>query len=1166
MESNLAVIGKGFETLLGVLVNFIYAELQKKHRKKWWELGVLQKLNEDRKKDLPTFGTDDEYKAKMDIQLCLQVITFNWREIFLQKLSKNADGLVKELIGVRNDWAHSGFEGFDNEDTARALDTMARLCLKINTTKAEEIKAIRTAFLASLQPAPTVPETVPEALAPETVTATPVAEETPAPATAATNAPEEDKDSSENPPTSSGPKLTQVLQVSPGKNLLGWREVIQPHPDVSEGRYKSAEFAADLAQVARGQGAIEYVDPDEFFARTYLTEGIKRLILTGLKRVSGQGGDPVVQLKTVFGGGKTHSQLALYHLLSGKVAIDKQPGLKQILNEVGLKEPPKAHIAVLVGTALEPAQTKKYPHLPGQTIHTLWGEIAAQLALSTGNPGLYDLVKENDLKGIAPANVVLLDLLNQAGPCLVLMDELVAYGRKIFGVKGLPAGNFDNFIVFIQALTEAVKASKNSLVVATLPESDLEIGGEGGQRTLQEIEHTFGRVEAIFKPVGAQEGFEVVRRRLFLECDNISERDQVCRKFHAMYQNHKADFPAQVDEKGYLDRLKSCYPIHPEVFDRLYDDWAASDSFQRTRGVLRLMAATIHELWVAGDNSLLIMPGSMPFDISAVKDELTRHLSDGWNSVVDHDVDGPNSNAYGLDSKTGRYGQIMAARRVSRTLMLGSAPAANVRGLQKPQILLGVIQPTEGIAIFNDVLSSLQSSQTYLYSDASGDRFWYDTRPTLRKVMEEKAKRVSTDEIESELKKRVRELPKATPFTGSQFVSCPDSSANVGDDQVAKLVVLSVNDPYNNSDAANQQNKSPALPKALEILTTCGAGIRKNQNMLLFLVPDQNAAELLKGGTKILLAWKSINEEAVSLNLDAAQVEEAKRNFSEAERTLRIQLSAAYSWLFSPKSGEEGESGAANETNEVDSAAKHEIRFERVKLDGDHKVDIIKKVLKTVKDNEYLVDSWAPEPLLLEMDKFLWVNDNHLKVSALWDYLRSYCYLSRLVNYEVLKMAIKKGVIDSAFGYAKGFEDGVYLELKLGQNLGALDPIEGYLVKKEFAEAQKTNEAQGGENNPESPDGGGTDRVPTPSVPRPPETLTPTKFVLSADLSRIKGPEELRKIADNILDLVSSPGDEGDLKITLEVTATRAKGFDHQTERSVTENCQALKIRYSNFE
>ena len=445
-----------------------------------------------------------------------------------------------------------------------------------------------------------------------------------------------------------GKKSLGVMKTTPVAGLPCWRNVIEPHPDVAHGRYKNAEFAADLAQVARGEGAYEYRDPVEFFSRTYVTEGMKGLLVQALRRVTGKDGEPVIQLKTAFGGGKTHSMLALYHLLRGRAPSKKISNIKAVLDAAEIDQLPICRVAVLVGTALDPTKARNYDNLRGSKVYTLWGEMAYQLAIEAGDPKLFDIVKESDKRGVSPGSETLKNLFDACGPCVVLIDELVAYAKKLWKVDGLPAGSFDNLITFIQEITEAARASKNSLVVASIPESNIEIGeeGSGGQQALAAIEHTFGRMEAIWKPVAANEGFEIVRRRLFLDCKDEAARNSVCMEFSRMYQENASDFPSESKEVDYYERMRSCYPIHPEIFDRLYEDWATIERFQKTRGVLRLMAAVVHNLWMNQDGGLLIMPGSISLDVSNIRDELTRHVGDNWNAIVDHEVDGKSSIPY----------------------------------------------------------------------------------------------------------------------------------------------------------------------------------------------------------------------------------------------------------------------------------------------------------------------------------------------------------------------------------------------------------------------------------------------------------------------------------------------------------------------------------------
>ncbi len=923
MSNNNELVFKGFRHLLKAFAPYICALLKIEYGTDWWRVAVMGKLWDEQKRDLPEDGPEQMLVDSLDIQRCLILFDLYWGEVFRKRLSIDHRTWAKELVGVRNKLAHIGAQDFNDSDTWRALDTMSRLCEQIDPEHTEEIRSLlRESRYGSSAGSTTVTAQAVQA-APSPV------------------------------------KAEGMLTVSPS-GLPCWRDVIEPHPDVAQGRYRNAEFAADLAQVSRGEGSFEYRDPVEFFARTYVTEGMSGLLVQALKRVSGKDGEPVIQLKTAFGGGKTHSMLALYHLLRGMVSLDKIPTVRPVLERAGLASLPKVHAAVLVGTALDPSRSKRPQNLPGITINTLWGEMAAQLALSVGDPKLYDFVKEADKKGISPGSESLKNLFDACGPCLILMDELVAYAKRIYGVNGLPAGSFDNFITFIQEITEAARASRNSLVVASIPESDIEVGGEAGKTALEAIEHTFGRMEAIWKPVAASEGFEVVRRRLFLDCKNPSAREMVCSHFSAMYRENPTDFPLEVREVEYRNRLLACYPIHPEVFDRLYEDWATLERFQRTRGVLRLMAAVIHELWMGSDAGLLIMPGSLPLDVSAVRDELTRHLPEGWNSLVDREVDGKRSIPWQQDKNVLRYGKTLASRRVARTIMLGSAPTVrqqNVRGIEASRIRLGVVQPGEQIAVFNDALGSLQNSLAYLYTNPSGDRFWYDTRPTLRKTVEDRATQFSASEVEYEIERRMKKLRLEPPFKGIHI--CPASSLDVPDDQTFRLVILSPSETVTTSSHA-----CPALDVAEKIWEGRGNSPRIFRNMLVFLAPDQTSMSALEQETRRYLAWQSIKNDSQDLNLDAAQNRETENSLKRSDETVDLRLNETWCWLLTPA---------------ITRSDMKNVEWEKTRLSGAIE-GIISRAGKKLLENETVIDKWAPALLLMELDSLLWKDADSLQI------------------------------------------------------------------------------------------------------------------------------------------------------------------------------------------
>ena len=296
-----------------------------------------------------------------------------------------------------------------------------------------------------------------------------------------------------------------------------WREVAHPHKDVLEGTFKQSEFAADISQVHSGVAQPEYQDPEKFFARTFITEGMRLLLQSVAERLSGQGGDPVIQLQTAFGGGKTHTLLAVYHLASRHCPIDRLAGIPPILDAANITTLPKARVAVIDGIKVSPSIARK---VQGVTVNTLWGELAAQLLGAEG----FALLAEADQAGTSPGKETLITLLQRAAPCVVLLDELVAYVRQFEPGKGYAGGTFESNITFIQALTEAFKSVPSAIMLASLPESETEAAGTQGQRALEVLEKYFGRVESVWKPVAAEEAFEIVRRRLF---DSVGDAQQV---------------------------------------------------------------------------------------------------------------------------------------------------------------------------------------------------------------------------------------------------------------------------------------------------------------------------------------------------------------------------------------------------------------------------------------------------------------------------------------------------------------------------------------------------------------------------------------------------------------------------------------------------------------
>jgi hypothetical protein len=926
--------------------------------------------------------------------------------------------------------------------------------------------------------------------------------------------------------------------------LKPWREVITPHPDVAGGRYQQAEFAADLAQVAQGKAEFEYQDASEFYARTYLTDGMTHLLTAAMERVSGKGGEPVVQLKTAFGGGKTHTLLALYHALNGKVGADRMTGMGKILKAAGLDELPPARVVVIVGEALNPTVPRI---VNGVEVRTLWGDIAAQL----GGAKAYGRIAEADKKGVSPGADDLVAIMTEAAPAVILMDELVAYMGNIYDVQGLPSGSFDSNIAFIQSLTEATKRSGTSLLVASLPFSKLELGSKGGEAALEAMERRFGRLEEIWKPVGPTEGFEIVRRRLFNPVKDVEARDEVCRAFARMYDENPPDFPQECREGQYLDRMKGAYPVHPELFDRLYNDWSSLEKFQRTRGVLRLMAAVIHQLWANDDRSLLMMPGTLPMYEPSVKNELLRYLPEGWDSVVDNDVDGVRSQPQAIDEGNPRLGALVAARRVARTVFLGSAPHVKqqaVRGIEDVRVRLGVTQPGESVAVFNDATSHLTASLTHLYS--GNRRYWYDTRPNLRRTMEERADKFRDDEVEVELTRRLRSIRERGDFRG---VHACASSGEVPDEQVVRLVIL----PPSASHRPNQPD-SPAIARANDILNNRGTIPRTYGNMLLFAAADSEYVDDLMKETRQYLSWNSIAEEADVLNLDTHQRREATTGRQRSNEATDTRLKEAYCWMLVPT-----------------QVGTNPVQWEATRISGSQESPVT-KASKKAKADGILITAFGPALLRMELDKWIWQDSSDVGVKRVWECFSRYLYLPRLQDESVFLAAVREGIRSrDFFGYASGVgEDGRYLGLQFGRASSSIF-LDGQsvLVKPDVAvaqiqaESEKTTETGPGDYPQPKPDNGvkhiGEPR--TGGTTLFPEEEKVTRFHGSVTLDATRMGRDAGNIAQEVVQHLS--GIVGaDVKITLEIQARVPDGVPDNVVRTVTENCRTLKFTTHGFE
>lgn len=1063
-----------------------------------------------------------------DIAVLLVVMDKTWGPVFGTILGRAERNFVNELVDARNRWAHQ--EAFFGDDVYRVLDSAGRLLAAVSAPQTEEIERFKQELLRLRY--------------------------------------------EEQSRTEKRKSVATAVESQVTGTLKPWREVISPHKDVASGKYQQAEFAADLWQVHLGEGSDEYRKPVEFFRRTYLTESLKQLLGGAVERLSSGGGDPVVQLQTNFGGGKTHSMLALYHLFSGGPVKDLV-GIDEVLTKAGVTKVPAARRAVLVGNKISPGNPTTKPD--GTVVRTLWGELAWQLGFAAGGAkeakAAFNRIQADDENSTSPGDA-LRGLMNDYSPCLILIDEWVAYARQLHDQSDLPAGSFETQFSFAQVLTESAKSAKNCLLVISLPASDtagsphtrsddVEVGGARGHAALNRLRNVVGRVESSWRPASAEEGFEIVRRRLFeplIENEQFVARDTVARAFYEMYRAQHQEFPPEAKDAEYEQRIKAAYPIHPEIFDRLYTDWSTLIKFQRTRGVLRLMAAVIHSLWDNQDRNSLIMPGNIPIDDPRVQSELTRYLSDNWVPVIEKDIDGPSALSRKIDAEVTNLGKFAACRRVARTIYLGSAPTTGAahQGLEDRQVKLGSVMPGESPQVFGDALRYLSTRATYLYHD--GTRYWYATQPTVTKLAEDRAEQLrrNPDKVAEEMDRRLRaQLSDKRDFR--RIHPLPHGGQDVPDDVECRLVVLRPEEPY------SKEGESLAEKSARAILESRGNAPRLYRNSLVFLAADQARLQELDEALRKYLAWKSIVEEEDALDLKPQQGKQAQNQRDAADKAVVARIPETYQWLLVP----------------TQNGPQQPVKWEAWRLSGTD--SIAARAVKKLRSDELLLTGMAGTRLRMELDKVpLWRGD-HVPIAQIQDDFARYTYLPRLAGPDVLNAAIQDGTglllwREDSFAYADSFDEGAgrYRGLRGGQPIDASgQQSAGMLVKSEVAQVQlqaesEATKAQGSVTGQvavtlpgASLFGSGTTDAKAEKAAQ--KGTPPKRYHGVAELVAERAGRDAARIAEEVIShLDSLPG--ASVKVTLEIAAEVPGGVPENVVRIVTENGRTLKFTSQGFE
>ena len=676
-----------------------------------------------------------------------------------------------------------------------------------------------------------------------------------------------------------------------------------------------------------------------------------------------------------------------------------------------------------------------------------------------------------------------------------------------------------------------------------------------GALSLTNLEKTVGRVHALWKPVATEEAFEIVRQRLFTKIADQSQAEAVCREFADAYTQNRQDLPNETLESHYYDRMVRAYPIHPEVFDRLYEDWLTLDNFQRTRGVLTLMAKVIHRLWKDGNNDPFIMPGSLPLQDAQTRNDMIYYLPQGWDPVVESDIDGERAETIEIEAQDPRFGSLQACRRLARTIFLGSAPTTanqTVRGIDAQHILLGVLQPGQQVSVYKDALRRLSDRLHYL--NKSEDHYWFDVRPNLRREMEDRKRRFTAKgDLVPEIQNRLTSLINLTTFAGVHVFT---PSADVPDDWRMHLAVLPPAMPFS-------KGPNPLATKAaLEILNNRGDQPRIKRNRLLFLAADAESTARLEDLTCTFKAWESIAKDIddMALNLDQLQSRQARKNRDSASEAVNRTIRETYRWLLVP-------------TEEVEGKGISAMHWESFALNTGAQ-SFTKEIERILKEHELVIEKWAPVHLDTILRTWFWKDGvRDVEAKDIWQKTCQYLYLPRLKDSHVFQATLADGAGSrDYFGLAMGKRDEKYLSFSFG-HLPAIYLEETLIIEPnvaaeyeatiKVAEEAKDRRVEG--VAPTSPTT--TPQPNGPGVPAAPQTARSTKNAssgppaLTQSWQRSSLPTSWMRLFNNL-----RPRWGARLPSPLRCKPDRPAGFDEGVQRAVRENCKTLKFSSFDFE
>ena len=812
--------------------------------------------------------------------------------------------------------------------------------------------------------------------------------------------------------------------------LKPWYKVATPREDLREGKpLDAAEFAVHLDKIRDGSAPREYQNPEQFFARTYLTENLTLLASEVIRRLSGEHTETsaVFNMATQFGGGKTHALTLLYHLAKNGSGADNWSGVRKLLERAGVPSVPEAATAVFVGTEFDSLSGRGGDD--GTPLRrTPWGEIAYQL----GGEAAFKEVAEHDAQLTAPAGDVIRRFLPQDKPCLILMDELMHYISRVRKKDG--ASQVYNFL---HSLSETARGAERNMVLCVALPASLETEmNVADQSEYLRLTHLLNRLGKSVIMSAENETSEIIRRRLF-EWDPAAidqngkvmlprEAIQTCNEYGDWVVEHRQQLPALLDIDNARQVFASTYPFHPMVISVFERKWQSLPSFQRTRGILRLLALWVSRAYQEGFKGAhrdpLIGLGTAPLDDSIFRTAVFDQLGERRLEIaVTTDITGkPDSHAVRLDKESVNGIKKARLHRKAATVIFFESNGGQGKGESTlPEVRLAVAEPDLDIGNVETVLETLGASSYYLTVERNKYRF--SLSPNLNKLLADRRASIQPKDIEDRVREEVLEVFKKK-VAGVEFNPFPEKSSQVLDRPILTLVAFAPNAPLQNAST---------LQTIEQMTRECGTSSRTFKSALVWCVAD--ASSTIYDEARKVLAWENIESEAGGLRLDEGQQRQLKESLLKAKRDIAESVWRTYKNIVLLDKD--------NKLHTIDlgfvtsSAATSFTSFiiNRLRQDGD--------VQETISPN-FLTRNWSPVY-------------TEWSTKQVRDAFFASPQFPRLLNADAIKETITKGVSGGQIAYIGKTAGGEYEPFHYNKSISPNDveiSDDMFIITKETAE------------------------------------------------------------------------------------------------------------------